>query len=345
MPSIKKIISFLLLINLFLCLSLCPGTVNAASAPRISARSAILYDPVNDKILYAKNIYTKRPIASVTKIMTAMVVLDTLKLDQKVCVSKKASLSQPSKVYLVTGEQYTVRDLLYAILLNSGNDAAVCLAEAAGGSEWGFVQKMNAKARRLGLRNTRYVNASGLPGKGQYSTAYEQARVIEHAMRYPFLRKAMSRKYHKIKRPNGKSIKLRNHNKLLWNYSKDVVGKTGFTRAAGRCYLGYAKHGYRRVIVCVLNSPSMWGDSKNLLDYTLGKDSKQVIKVNRKILGKTGTRSIQRALRRSGYDPGGIDGIFGYKTLRAVYQFQESAGLKVDGIVGPQTMGKLRRFM
>jgi serine-type D-Ala-D-Ala carboxypeptidase (penicillin-binding protein 5/6) len=341
----KKLLSFFLLLCLIFCALPDITTLEAASVPKISAASAILYDPVNGKILYAKNIYTKRPVASVTKLMTAMVVLDNLKLQKKVTVSKRASLAQPSKVYLAAGEQYSVEDLLHALLLKSGNDVAVCLAEAVGGSEWGFVQKMNAKARHIGLRNTRYINASGLPGKGQYSTVYDQARLMEHAMKYPSIRKIMARKHYTMKRPNGKRISLRNHNKLLWNYSKNVVGKTGFTRAAGRCYIGYAKHGYRRVIVCVLNSPKMWTESKSLLDYTLGKDSQQVISVNRKIHGKKGTLQIQRALGRSGYNPGRIDGIFGYKTLRAVYQFQESAGLKVDGIVGSQTMGKLRRFM
>ena len=112
---------------------------------------------------------------------------------------------------------------------------------AVAGSEWGFVQKMNDKAWRLGLRNTKYINASGLPGKGQYSTAYDQARLMKEAMKYSFIRTATAKKTYTIRRPNGKKIRLRNHNKLLWRYSKHVVGKTGFTRAAGRCYFGYAK--------------------------------------------------------------------------------------------------------
>ena len=211
----KNKISIVLICTIFCFFFDISAVCEAGSAkPKIYARSAILYDSVHGKILYSKNIYTKRPIASVTKIMTAMVVLDNLKLNTKVRVSSRASKVQPSKVYLVPGEYYAVRDLLYAVLLNSGNDAAVCLAEAVAGSEWGFVQKMNAKALRLGLRNTKYINASGLPGKGQYSTAYDQARLMKYAMKYSFLRKAMAKKWYSNKRPNGKKIRLRNHNKL-----------------------------------------------------------------------------------------------------------------------------------
>ncbi len=331
----------------FFCVSIINIDVCYARStkPNISARSAILYDVVEGKIVYSKNIYTKRPPASLTKIMTAIVVLDRLKLNRKVRVSRKASLSQPSKVYLRQGEYYSVKDLLYAMLLNSGNDAAVCLSEAVAGSEWKFVQLMNKRARSLGARKTHFINASGLPGKGQYSTAYDLAKIMKEAARYPFIRKAMGSKVHTIRRPNGKRIRLRNHNKLLWRYSKKVIGKTGYTCAAGRCYIGYATYGSRKMVVCVLNSRRMWADTRSLLDYVFGRDNSQIVFINKKLHGKTATKQIQRALHRAGCNPGKIDGKFGIKTLQAVFNFQRLCGLKVDGIVGTKTMSKLRKFM
>ena len=134
----KKIIACFLIWSLvfYVCI---PSSEARKSRPTLYARSAIIFNPSTNDIIYAKNIYTKRPVASLVKVMTAMVVLDRLDLNRKVQVSKKASLAQPSKVYLRTGEYYKVRDLLYALLLNSGNDSAVCLAEAVAGSEWQFV--------------------------------------------------------------------------------------------------------------------------------------------------------------------------------------------------------------
>jgi D-alanyl-D-alanine carboxypeptidase (penicillin-binding protein 5/6) len=346
----KKVIAFLL-VTLCVQFSICDITLSSAASakPHVSAKSAILYDPVSNEVIYAKNIHVRRPVASLAKIMTAIVVLDALSPNERVRVSSRASNSQPSKVYLVAGESYTVRDLLYALLLNSGNDAAVCLAEAVAGSEWAFAQKMNDKAWRMGLRNTKYCNASGLPGEGQYSTAYDQARIMKEAMRYPFIRQAVAKKTHTITRSNGNKIRLRNHNKLLWRYSNQlVVGKTGFTRAARRCFLGHATYGNNKVIICVLNTHERWIDEYKLLDYRFGQAKKKsktskAIDINQKIHGKTGTIKIQRALYNAGYDPGGVDGIFGSKTLDAVLQFQRTFGLKVDGIVGKQTLVKLKQ--
>ena len=346
LPHMKKLIASILIV-LVVCVSFNYPTDCYAygSRPALAARSALIYNPDNGKVVYSKNMSVKRPVASLTKIMTAIVVLDHLKLAKKVSVSKKASLTQPSKVYLVRGEQYTVQDLLYAMLLNSGNDAAVCLAEAVAGTEWKFVQIMNKKAQMLGARNTRFINASGLPGSGQYSTTHDLARIMKGAMRYNFIRKAMGKKVYTIRRPNGKKIRLRNHNKLLWRYSKKVMGKTGYTHAAGRCFLGYATYGKKKMIVVILNSKNMWGDARSLLDYVFGRDNQQIIRMNRKIHGKNDIKRIQRALMKAGYSPGRIDGVFGVKTLSSVFQFQQRFGLKVDGVVGPKTYGKLKRYI
>lgn len=343
----KRFVVFVV-VSIFLSSSLYVApAVYAGQTPRpiLNARSAIILDARTNEIIYQKNSTTKRAPASLTKIMSVLVAIDHMKLSDEVCVSRKASLAQPSKVYIRAGECYTVKDLIYAMMLNSGNDAAICLAEAVAGSEWKFVQLMNQKARNIGAYNTRFINASGLPGKGQYSTARDLAKIMAYAAKNPFVRGVMGRKVYTIKLSNGRHIRLRNHNKLLWKYTKKVIGKTGYTRAAGRCFLGYAKYGKREVVICVLNSRTMWGDSRRLLDYVFGRDNKQIISINKKMHSKHEVKRIQRALRSAGYNPGKIDGIFGYKTLDAVFQFQRSLGLKVDGIVGPQTLGKLKQFL
>ncbi|MBU1863328.1 MAG: peptidoglycan-binding protein [Candidatus Omnitrophica bacterium] len=342
----KKIITYYLTLQLICAGFIYPTHCYARSGSlRLVARSAFLYDLQSGKVIYSKNINVKRAPASLTKIVTAMVVLDHLDLQRKVRVSRKASHVQPTKVYLTRGEYYTAQDLLYAVLLNSGNDAAVCLAEAVAGSEGEFATIMNKKVRSFGAYNTRFINASGLPGEGQYSTAYDLALVMKEAMRYPFIRKAMREKIYTIHRPNGRKIRLRNHNKLLWRYSKRVVGKTGYTRAAGRCFLGMATHGKKQMIICVLNSKTMWSDVRRLLDYGLGRDNYQIIKINRKLHDNHKIKKIQSALKRARCDPGSIDGIFGIKTLEAVIQFQRLYGLSVDGIIGQQTFSKLHQFM
>ena len=204
---------------------------------------------------------------------------------------------------------------------------------------------MNKRARSFGAKNTRYINASGLPGKGQYSTAYDQVLIMKKAMKYSFIREAMGKKHYTIRRPNGKKIRLKNHNKLLWNSSKKIIGKTGYTCAAGRCFLGYATYGKRKIVVCVLKSGKMWTDTRALVTYVFGRDNKQVISINRKMNGKNKTKKIQRALKYAGCNPGKVDGVFGNKTLYAVFQFQRTVGLKADGIVGQQTIGKLQKYM
>lgn len=318
-------------------------SVSAASKPSVTARSAILMDADSGKILYSKNMKTQRMPASLTKVMTAMVVLDSLSLNHRVKVSKKASLAQPSKVFIRQGEYYKVSELLRALLLNSGNDAAVCLSEAVSGTEWKFAQKMTKKAWSVGAKHTRFCNASGLPGKGQRTTAYDMAKIMQAAVKYPYIRKIMGWKYSNILRPNGKKIYLKNHNKLLWQYPYKVLGKTGFTRAAGRCFLGYAYLGKRKVIVCVLNAPKMWTDSKRLLNYAKNSSS-STLSVNKRLHDSSRIRFIQKALKRAGCNPGNVDGVFGPRTLKAVLRFQRICGLKADGIVGKQTISKLREF-
>ena len=164
----------------------------------ITAGSALLLDAATQKVIYAKAPHVPHPPASTTKVMTALVVLEKMPLDRKVRIPSWASSIQPSKVYLRPGETYRVRDLVHASLISSANDAAEVLAVEAAGSSAKFAQWMNEKARRIGCRQTHFVNASGLPPGNQYSTAYDLALIMREARKNPFIVDSMSRKYHTI---------------------------------------------------------------------------------------------------------------------------------------------------
>lgn len=233
----------------------------------VTAESAILMDPLTRRIIYSKNPHKKLPPASTAKIMTALVVLKKGRLDREVKVSKFASSMEPSKIYIKDGEAYLMKDLLKAILMNSGNDASVALAEAVSGSEKAFVDKMNQTARAVGARDTNFKNSSGLPAKGQYSTAYDLALMVRSAMKDRTFVDIMKMRYSEIEEINSsRRIKLRNHNKSLWrDTSYQILGKTGYTIKAGHCFAGYIRYNkWRKVIVVILKSKKMWSDMEIL---------------------------------------------------------------------------------
>jgi D-alanyl-D-alanine carboxypeptidase (penicillin-binding protein 5/6) len=198
--------------------------------------------------------------------MTAIVVVRNSSLDRKVRVSAKAVSVPPSKIHLKTGEEYTTEDLLKALLLNSGNDASVALAESVAGSEEAFVKMMNDMARKIGARRTNFKTSSGLPAKNQYSTAYDLALIVREAMKYKSIVDIMKMKTAEIKEENSdRCIKLKNHNKSLHrNTVYFILGKTGYTIGAGHCFAGYINYGRRNTIVVILKSRKMWMDMARL---------------------------------------------------------------------------------
>ncbi|MFH1478313.1 MAG: D-alanyl-D-alanine carboxypeptidase family protein [Candidatus Omnitrophota bacterium] len=260
------IIRFFLVPLLFLSLFAPPKDID------ISAESAILVSPLVKRVIYSKNPHKKLAPASTVKIMTALLTLKNGDLDNRLIVSKFASSMEPSKIYIKEGEEYTRGGLVRAILLNSGNDASVALAENVGGAEKDFVMMMNMLAEKIGAKNTNFTNSNGLPDEKQYSTAYDLALVVREAMKDKRFVSIMNLKYDEIEElKTGRKIKLKNHNKSLWKDKPYViVGKTGYTKKAKHCFAGYIQYNrWRRVIVVILKSNSLWKDLEVLAESML----------------------------------------------------------------------------
>jgi D-alanyl-D-alanine carboxypeptidase (penicillin-binding protein 5/6) len=234
----------------------------------ISAKAALVMDLKSSQRLYAKDVGRKILPASTTKVLTAILVLEKLDLDDYVTISPVAAGVLPSKIYADVGDKYRVRDLLYAALLNSANDASVALAEAVAGSEDRFVDMMNRRAEQIGARSTLFANAHGLPADDpQYSTAYDMALILREAMKKPFFREALQEKYKKIVSQNGKVTLLKSHNKALFKgWKQNVYGKTGYTNAARACFLGYVEKGKDTFIIAVFGCSERWDDIKSMVE-------------------------------------------------------------------------------
>jgi D-alanyl-D-alanine carboxypeptidase len=199
--------------------------------------------------------------------MTALLVLEKLSLNDTVTASKRASLAQPTKIDVQPGEKFKVRDLMYAILLKSANDAAIVLAEAAAGTEWEFVQMMNARAKQLGCKQTRFMNSNGLPTKeAQYTTAYDMYLIFREALKHPFFKAVIKQKNHTIRSLSGRTIRLKSHNKILFfDWKRKLYGKTGWTRSAGACFVGYITKGKDICIIAIFGAPRRWDDIKHIV--------------------------------------------------------------------------------
>ncbi|MFA5352592.1 MAG: D-alanyl-D-alanine carboxypeptidase family protein [Thermodesulfovibrionales bacterium] len=240
-----------------------------ASADEVSARAALVMEGSRGKILYAKNPNTKLPPASTTKVMTAMVALDRLHPETVVTISKNAAETPSVSPHLREGERLKVHDLLYIALMRSVNGAAVALAEASAGSEEGFTRMMNDKVSRLGLENTRFINASGLPGPGeQYTTAYELSLIMKTALRYPIIREIINTRTKDIYTMEGRRLFFKNTNELLWSDAEVLGGKTGYTRAAGHCLVCAGEKEGETLITVLLGESvrsRLWDDTAFLL--------------------------------------------------------------------------------
>lgn len=250
----KRIISVLLAVLITVCGCFCPANA-------YSAQSLALYEPCSGTVLESVNANVRMPMASTTKIMTALVTLKTVPLEQKVTVSAQAAGVEGSSMYLKAGETLTVSDLLYGLMLTSGNDAATALAIHISGSIEGFAKLMNEQAKALGLENTHFTNPSGLPDDDHYTTAYELAVIAAEAMKNPVFQKIVSSKTASV---SGRT--LTNHNKLLSMYEGAVGIKTGFTKKAGRCLVSAATRNGVTLICVTLKAPDDWNDHITALD-------------------------------------------------------------------------------
>lgn len=260
-------------------LSLPTADMSCAPTPSaISARSAAVIELSSGQTLWEKDADTRMPMASTTKIMTALVALENCDVQKKVKVSPLAVGIEGSSVYLYAGEELTMEDLLYAMLLSSANDAAAAIAIEVGGSIEGFAQMMNDRARQLGLEDTHFENPHGLDGETHYTTARELALITREAMSNETFRKIVSTYKHVIPLDGDNGARLLiNHNKLLRYYDGAIGVKTGFTKKSGRCLVSAAQRDGVEYICVTLNAPSDWNDHRALLDYASSLYERRVL--------------------------------------------------------------------
>lgn len=239
--------------------------------PGISAQTAILVEANTGEVLYEKNADEKAYPASITKIMTALLAIENGDPDKKVRVSENASGVEGSSIYLETGERIPLRDLVYGLMLRSGNDAAVAIAEEIGGSTEHFVLLMNKKARELGAYNTHFMNPNGLHDPGHYTTARDMALISMTAMRNPEFKKVAASKSWVADRGEGKYNYFYNKNKVIYQYDGGTGIKIGFTKAAGRTLVASSERNGMALICVVMNAPDWFQDTYKLMDYAYGQ--------------------------------------------------------------------------
>lgn len=256
----------LLSFTIIICILPYKKNVNAIST---SASSTILYCADNGTILYEKNSNEKRAIASITKIMTAVIALEYASASDKEIKFNSKMIAIGSSMYLKEGEILTLTELTKGMMMVSGNDAANAIAIGIAGSTEKFAELMNKKAKQIGMKNTNFVTPSGLDDENHYSTAYDMALLCSYAMENEAFRNIVSQKSITVKYvyPENKTQICTNHNKLLSMYDDCVGIKTGFTKKAGRTLTSAAERDGVRLIAVTLNDGNDWLDHKNLYDY------------------------------------------------------------------------------
>ena len=240
----KKVI--LVLILLFI-----PISVNAFSS---SAKGVVLMDTDSNRVLYSKNPHYVSSVASISKIMTAVVVIENSDIEKEVTIGEEVLKAHGSAIYIKEGEKLKIKDLLYGLMLRSGNDAAVSLATKVGGSVENFVNLMNKKAKEIGMTDTTFHNPSGLDDdeEGNYSSAYDMALLMSYAMQIDAFKEIVQTKYYKLK-TNKNVYEWKNKNKLLFTYKYTTGGKTGFTKKARRTLVSSASKDNLNLTVVTIN--------------------------------------------------------------------------------------------
>ena len=240
----------------------------SSKAPEVSAKAAIGIEASSGEIFFQKNIDQRLPMASTTKIMTAIVALEYGNLSDNVKIDRRAVGIEGSSIYLYEGEILTLSELLYATLLSSANDAATAVAIHIGGDVDTFVDMMNQKAGELGLDDTHFDNPHGLDGDEHYTTARELGIIAMHAMKNPTFREIVSTYRETIPMRCGEGVRLLiNHNKLLRSYDGAIGIKTGYTKKSGRCLVSASSRDGVELICVTLDAPSDWQDHTSILDF------------------------------------------------------------------------------
>jgi len=259
----------------------------------LTARAALLMDASTGRILYQKEADLRLPPASTTKVMTAILTLESgHKLSESLTVSKDATRMPATKLYLRPGQTMTIEELLYGIMLASANDASVVLAEGIGGSVENFTELMTKKAHEVGATNSNFTNPHGLTAPDHFSTVRDLAILFRYAMRNALFREIVQTKFSSVsstarvrKKVVPRRISVRNHNRLLWDLDGALGGKTGYTVAAQKCFVGAVQRNGVTLIVSILGARDQWGDTKRLLGY--GFDNYEALKAATPPAGKT----------------------------------------------------------
>ena len=245
-----------------------PINVYPPIPPPIKASSALLMDAVSGQVLYSRNADIPRPMASTTKIMTALLFCEAVPETAIITASERAAATRESSLHLKKGETLTAHDLLRAMLLRSANDACVAAAEHIAGSEAAFAERMNAKAKELGCQHTHFVNSHGLHDDLHYTTARDLALIARAAMREPRIAETVGTQRCRITRSiDHDDVTLRNHSHFLGKFPGADGIKTGYTKPAGHCYVGSATEKNWRLISVVLHSPDYVGETSALMKF------------------------------------------------------------------------------
>ncbi len=258
----KRALAALLLIAALLCI---PFSAKADGNPSaIPAQAAYLIEANSGRVIAAKNENAHLPMASTTKIMTALLAIESGRMAETVTVAAEVAGTEGSSMYLKAGEKLPLSELVYGLMLRSGNDAAAAIAYFLDGGIEAFAERMNARAEELGLSNTHFTNPSGLPDRAHYTSARDLCLLAATALADPVFAEIVRTKYRETTGETPRMLK--NKNRLLWEYEGGVGVKTGYTKAAGKCLVFAAERGGMKLVGTVLNCPSMWDAAKSMLD-------------------------------------------------------------------------------
>src|SRR5437867_13005429 len=244
-----------------------------AAGPYITARAAVIMDAGTGGVVWERNSTDPLPPASTTKVMTAILALESGRLDESFRVSEYAAETAPSGIHLRAGQRMRLKNLLYAVLLNSANDAAEVVAEGLAGSEEVFAARMTARARELGASTAHFANPHGLTAPGHELSARDLALIFRHGLAVPLFREILETRSVQVplEANHVQWVALHSHNRLLTGYPNQVIGKTGYTRPARRCFVGAASHGDRELIIALLGARDLWSDARRLFAYGFGE--------------------------------------------------------------------------
>ncbi len=248
------------------------GAATSTAIPVVAAKAVMVIDAATGQTLYQKSPDEQRQVASTQKLMTALILCEAGNLDRLATVAEYDTLAEPTKIYIKPGEQYKRRELMKALLVKSANDSARCLARNHAGTEAAFATLMNKRGALLGMTNSSFKNASGLPAENQHSSARDMARLARAALNQPVIRNLVCQKDILFTHADGRTKKLENTNRLLTDSPYCRGMKTGYTDSAGKCLICCGTHRGRTVICVILGDQgkTIWKDSKALLHWALG---------------------------------------------------------------------------